>query len=216
MLFSNDLLWIVSALLILPGLWSGLRCVHCLKRGRLIAATNRALLGLVLLFVGSSIAGLQTGMQGFRQLSNEQTVLTIETFPLSTQRFSAMITWPDGEQKAFYLYGDQLYIDAQILKWKSAANLVGLQTYYELDRIGGRYLQLSDEHEKPRSLFSLKTNKPIDLYALVEEQQWMNPLIDTNYGSATFIDVSEAAIWELKVSTTGLLVRKRDCSTVKH
>ena len=208
MLFSNDLLWIVSALLILPGLWSGARCVHCLRRGRLIAATNRALLGFVLLFAGSSIAGLQTGMQGFRQLSNEQTVLKIETFPLSEQRFSAMITWPDGEQKAFYLYGDQLYIDAQILKWKSAANLVGLETYYELDRIGGRYLQLSDEHEKPRSLFNLKTSKPIDLYSMVEEQQWMNPLIDTSYGSATFINISEAAVWELKVSTTGLLVRK--------
>jgi len=210
MLFSNDILWIVSALLILPGLWSSLRCVHCLRRGRLIAATNRALLGVILLFVGSSIAGLQTGMQGFRQLSDEQSVLTIETFPLSEQRFSAMITWPDGEQKAFYLYGDQLYIDAQILKWKSAANLVGLQTYYELDRIGGRYLQLSDETEKPRSLFSLKTNKPVDLYSMVEEQKWMNPLIDTSYGSATFIDVSEPAMWELKVSTTGLLVRKID------
>ncbi|MCP3674596.1 MAG: hypothetical protein GY829_09050, partial [Gammaproteobacteria bacterium] len=191
MLFSNNLLWIVSVFLILSGLWSGARCMHCLRRGRLIAATNRAFLGLVLLFVGSSIVGLKTGMQGFRQLSDEQSVLTIETFPLSQQRFSAMITWPDGEQKAFYLYGDQLYIDAQILKWKSAANLVGLQTYYELDRIGGRYLQLSDETEKPRSLYSLKASKPIDLYSMVEEQQWMNPLIDTSYGSATFIDVSE-------------------------
>jgi len=155
------------------------------------------------------MAGLKTGMQGYRQLSEEQTVLLIETFPLSNQRFSVQVTWPDGEQKAFYLYGDQLYIDAQILKWKSAANLVGLQTYYQLDRIGGRYLQISDEHEMPRSVFSLKTDSSIDLYSMVEEQQWMNPLIDTSYGSATFIDVAEHAVWELRVSSSGLLIRKK-------
>ena len=208
MLFSNDLFWIFSTVLVLSGLWASYRCLHCLKRGRLVAGTNRALLAFVLLLSGGSLAGLKSGMQGYRQLANEQTVLTIETFPLANQRFSVQVSWPDGEQKAFYLYGDQLYIDAQILKWKSTANLIGLQTYYELDRIGGRYLQLADEQEKPRSLYSLKTEKSIDLYSLAEDQQWMNPLIDTSYGSATFIDIGEPAVWELRVSTSGLLVRK--------
>jgi len=198
----------MGLLLILPGLWTGARCLTCLKKGRLIAATNRALFALILIFSGSTLVGLQTGMQGYRQLSDEQTVLRIETAPISNQKFSAQVSWPDGEQKAFYLYGDQLYIDAQILKWKSAANLVGLRTHYELDRIGGRYLQIGDEQEKPRTIFSLKTQKPVDLYSLAKDQQWLSPLVDTSYGSATFIDVSQPAVWELRVSTSGLLVRK--------
>ena len=207
--FSTDILWIISLAQIILGLWLAVRCLQCAKRGRLVSATNRAILSFILLVTGSSLIGLQTGMEGYRQLSDEQSVLRIETFPISKQRFSALVTWPDGEQKAFYLYGDQLYIDAQILKWKSVANLLGLKTHYELDRIGGRYLLITDEHEKQRSIFSLKTKKAVDIYALAEEQQWMNPLIDTSYGSATFIDVSQPAVWELRVTTSGLLVRKQ-------
>jgi len=208
MIFSNDLLWIISALLILPGIWTGGHCLRCLKKGKIVAATNRAIFASLFLISGAVLAGLQTGMQGYRQLSNEQTILQIETFPISNQRFSVLVTWPDGEQKAFHLNGDQLYIDAQILKWKHAANLVGLHTYYELDRIGGRYLQISDEHEKPRSIFSLKTKKPVDIYSLADQHQWLTPLLDTSYGSATFADISEPGIWELRVSTSGLLLRK--------
>jgi len=87
-----------------------------------------------------------------------------------------------------------------------AKNLV--VQYYELDRIGGRYLQIADEQEKPRSLISLKSKSAVDIYSMADSQQWLNPLIDTTYGSATFIDVSEPAIWELKVSASGLLIRK--------
>jgi len=208
MLFSNDLLLIIGGLLILSGLWSATLCLHCLKRGRLVAATNRLLVGTLLAISGGTLVGLQTGMQGYRQLSDEQTVLRIETFPLENQRFSALVIWPDGEQKAFYLYGDQLFIDAQILKWKSAANLLGLQTYYELDRIGGRYSRIADEQEKLRSIFSLKNLKTVDIYSIADNQQWLQPLIDTSYGSATFIDIDKPAVWELKVSTSGLLIRE--------
>ncbi len=208
MLFSDNLFWIISILLILPGFWASRGCIKCLKRRKPVAAINRATFSLFLLSSAAAVAGLGSGMQGYRQLSDEQTVLLIETVPISNQRFSALVTWPDGEQKAFYLYGDQLYIDAQILKWKSAANLVGMKTYYELDRIGGRYLHIADEQEKPRSFFSLKTKKTIDIYALVEENQWLNPLVDTSYGSATFLDINEPGFWELRVSTSGLLIRK--------
>jgi len=115
MFFPNDSLWIISALLVLPGFWVATMCLKCLKKGRPLAAINRGVISLCLLATGSVVAGLQTGMQGYRQLSDEQTVLHIETFPLSHQRFSVLVIWPDGEEKAFYLYGDQLYIDAQIL-----------------------------------------------------------------------------------------------------
>ena len=36
----------------------------------------------------------------------------------------------------------------------------------------------------------------------------MAPLVDAEYGSGTFIDVKESAIFEVRVSTTGLLIRK--------
>jgi len=35
--------------------------------------------------------------------------------------------------------GDEIYVDARILKWHALANLLGLSTAYELDRVGGRF-----------------------------------------------------------------------------
>jgi hypothetical protein len=34
-------------------------------------------------------------------------------------------------------------------------------------------------------------------------------LVDAEYGSATFIDVQSPAVFEVRVSTTGLLVRSK-------
>jgi hypothetical protein len=36
----------------------------------------------------------------------------------------------------------------------------------------------------------------------------LRPLLDAEYGSATFITANKAAEFELRVSTTGLLIRK--------
>ena len=41
--------------------------------------------------------------------------------------------------------GDQIYVDAHILKWTPAANLIGLHTAYELDRVAGRYDNIEQE-----------------------------------------------------------------------
>jgi hypothetical protein len=46
---------------------------------------------------------------------------------------------PDGERETFVLDGDEWQLDARVLKWHGAATLLGLDTGYRLDRIGGRY-----------------------------------------------------------------------------
>ncbi|MBW8773288.1 MAG: multidrug transporter, partial [Gemmatimonadetes bacterium] len=94
------------------------------------------------------------------------------------------------------------------LKWKGAANLLGLHTQYELDRIGGRYRDLTQERTAPRTIFPLGAPKQFDLFAWIQRHTWMAPLVDAEYGSGTFVEVQGSAIFEVRVSTTGLLVRK--------
>ena len=60
---------------------------------------------------------------------------------------------------------------------------------------------------RERSIHGLSTEKPADLFELVQRYTFLAPLVDTEYGSATFIDVSEPARFEVLVSTTGLLIR---------
>ena len=128
--------------------------------------------------------------------------------PLAPQRFSATIRLAQGGQETYELAGDEIYADAHILKWKPIANLLGLHTVYELDRVAGRYRDLEQERSAPRTVYSLGRKRPVDLFGLRQRHAFLEPLFDAEYGSASFVPVSGPAELELRVSTTGLLVRK--------
>jgi hypothetical protein len=105
------------------------------------------------------------------------------------------------------LSGDELYVDAHILKWKPIANLLGLHTQYELDRVAGRYRRLEDEIGRERAVFSLGRAKPLDMFSLRRRYAFLEPLLDVEYGSASFVPADRSTEWELRVSTSGLLFR---------
>jgi hypothetical protein len=48
----------------------------------------------------------------------------------------------------------------------------------------------------------------VDLYGLRRRYAFLAPVIDAEYGSATFVAVTRPAELELRVSSTGLLFRK--------
>jgi hypothetical protein len=98
-------------------------------------------------------------------------------------------------------------VDARILKWSYWANVLGLHTAYELDRVAGRYRLMEDELSKPRTLQSLARERPVDLFGLRKRYEALSPFYDAEYGSATFIAADRPAIYEVLVSTTGLLAR---------
>jgi hypothetical protein len=110
----------------------------------------------------------------------------------------------------YELAGDAVYVDAHILKWHPYANLFGLHTSYELDRLGGRYHGIEQERSGARTIHSLAQHKPVDLFGLRRRHEFLAPLVDAQYGSATFLPVNGAAELELLVSNTGLLLRKID------
>jgi hypothetical protein len=56
----------------------------------------------------------------------------------------------------------------------------------------------------------LKADKPVDLFHLVGRYTWLARLVDTEYGSASFIEVRRPARFEVRVSTTGLLLRESE------
>src|SRR6266550_758811 len=150
------------------------------------------------------------GIRGYRALTREVVAATIKTEPLGPQRFRATVTLPDSSLHMFELAGDAVYVDAHVLKWRPVANLMGLHTAYELDRISGRYQVLADEQTRERTVFSLAAKKPFDAFDLARTYWVLRPFVDAEYGSATFIGVRAppGTVYEVRVSTTGLLVRQ--------
>ena len=195
-----------GAVLLLAGL-------AALARRRPLSFAIRALLGLLLLALGGVAATVSAGMIGYRALIREDLAARIAVKPAGPQRFTVVFRFPDGREVNYDLAGDELYVDAHILKWHPYANMIGLHTAYELDRVAGRYHDIGDERSAPRTVHALSRLKPVDLYGLRRRHAFLAPVVDAEYGSATFVAVTRPAELELRVSSTGLLLRKAGSAT---
>ena len=199
-------LGLIGLLLVLAGL-------RALWRVRIWRFTTRTLLGLLLLAAGALAGAIAVGVQGYQALTHEDLVARITIVPLGEQRFEARFVFPDSRSQAYQLSGDEIYVDARILKWTPYANLVGLHTMWELDRVAGRYRSIDQEKTAPRTVHSLGTVQAVDLFALRKRFAALAPLFDAQYGSATFVPAGEPVELELFVSTSGLLMRPKATTT---
>jgi len=175
---------------------------------RLGAGVVAFCLALALLASGALCAAIAVGVQGYRALTREDVAATVHTTPIGPQSFEARIVLPDGSEANYRLAGDQFAVEARILKWHPWANLLGLHTAYELDRVTGRYARIEDEQRRPRTVFPLAPEHRVDLFAWRARLPWLAPLVDAEYGSSTFTRADRLASYEVRVSTTGLLVRE--------
>ena len=181
--------------------------VVALVRARPLRFALRTLTGLLVLSLGALAGTIAIGTQGYRALTREDLAARLTVRPVGPQRFAATVRFPDGRDVTFDLAGDEIYVDAHILKWKPLANVLGLHTAYELDRVAGRYQAIEQERSAPRTVYSLGQSKPLDLFRLRQRYAFLATLLDAEYGSATFTSVTRPAELELRVSTTGLLMR---------
>ncbi len=192
---------ILGAILVIAG-------IVALARAHILSFTVQTLAGLLMLALGGLSGMVSFGIQGYSTLTREEVAARITVVPISPQHFSATFHFPDGHTAVFTIAGDEIYVDAHILKWQPLANFFGLHTAYELDRVGGRYREIEQERTAERTLYSLSQPKKVDLFGLRERHTFLAPLLDAKYGSATFIAVTQSAELELRVSTTGLLMRE--------
>jgi hypothetical protein len=205
---SISILTILAVCFGLAGLISFVAGIRALARRRALRFTMQTLLGLLLVVAGLLLATLGVATRGYQALTHEAVAATVSVQPGTAHQFTAEVQFPDGRRGRFVLAGDQIYVDAHILKWKPLANILGLHTAYELDRVAGRYLDLAQERIGPRTVFSLAEEKPVNLFRLRQRYTLLSPLLDVEYGSATFAPAGRRARYEVRVSTTGLLVRE--------
>jgi hypothetical protein len=178
---------------------------------RKVFASVTSFVTMLLMFSLSALFGtISISIQGYHALTREELAAIVRVEPIGEQRFKARFSMPDGSERIFSLAGDQLYVDAHILKWKPLANLFGLHTSYELDRVAGRYAMLNHEATKIHTVYSLSRDKPLNMFDLRQRFAMLNPLLDAEYGSATFISSHSAEEFRVMVSTTGLLIRRND------
>lgn len=201
-------LFIISGISFVTGVLFLLAVVRNLKKFRLVRVFKNTLSMIFCLLIAAVSCLVLIANHAYSSFSKETLAAVITVKPQGEQQFIAHVSFPDSSSAEYNISGDMLYIDAHILKWNPILNRIGIHTSYKLDRIGGRYNSIADEQEKPRSVYSLEKRKIIDMYSLRKRFLALKPLLDAQYGSATFISAKKAAVFHVMVSTSGLLVRE--------
>ena len=200
----------ITALIVvfaLAGILFVFAAIRRIRRRRVFggAMNGAAALIFVLLSVGAAlIAG---NLRTYQRLTYEQPAGELQLMRTSEREFNAVLTYPGGQRANFALSGDEWQIDARVLKWHAFANLVGFDSAYRLERISGRYASVEDERSRARTVYSLNPAQRIDPWELAHRYHSWMPWIDALYGSATFLPMADGALYEIKVTQSGLVAR---------
>ena len=195
---------VVCALL---GLLFFFAAVRRLRGRRLMGGMAHGAAALVLMLAAACAALVGANLRSYQRLSYEQPAGELQFARVGTQEFNATLTYPNGERANFALHGDEWQVDARVLKWRAFANLVGFDAAYRLERISGRYTRVEEERTLSRTVYDLNTPGRIDPWELVHRYRSWLPWMDALYGSATFLPMADGALYEIKVSQSGLIAR---------
>jgi hypothetical protein len=191
----------------LAGILFLIAAIRRLRRRRILGGAMHGATGLVLLLLSACAVLIAANLRTYQRLTAEQPAAELQFTRTAEREFNAVLTYPGGERANFALRGDEWQIDARVLKWHALANMVGFDTAYRLERIGGRYTRIEDERSQLRTVFSLNPPQRIDPWDLVHRYHSWIPWIDALYGSATYLPMADGALFEVKVSQSGLVAR---------
>lgn len=165
----------------------------------------RGLAGVGLLALALALALVALDLASYRQLQQEEPVATLSFSRQAPQTYEATLVHPDGREQQFELRGDQWQLDARIIRWKRPLAGLGIGPGYRLDRLGGRYYSLEDERRAERSVHALDEGSfGPDLWQWISEHPGWFPMVEARYGSATFVPMADNALFEVRLSGTGL------------
>lgn len=169
---------------------------------------------LAILAVVAFILMLGTSIYTFHALTDETLIAELEFDRTGEQRYLAHLRTGDFcTELSFDVPGEQWRVDAQFLKWKYWASLLGIESQYRLERLEGRYRSVADQNEKPTLAHELAPPSAIDIGGLAGALGRFNFLADASYGSSTYHDIDTASRYLVFKSPTGIFTRSEPRSS---
>lgn len=212
--------WIAPAAVGLLGLVLLLKGLGALFKGRVFAGLLGGVGGAGFLAAAMIATLLAMDVQTYARLTYERPVATIQTRQLGPQYFEATVIQPErGEDmpaatNLYPLHGDEWRIEAQVLKWKPWANVLGLDTQYRLDRLSGRYQSIEQEINGARSVHPLAIDDGgnglpwrLSTWDTARKYRRYVDAVDTLYGGAAYMPMADGARYEVWITQSGLVAR---------
>lgn len=203
---------IVLAILFVFLLWRGFRRIQ--KRKWLSA-------GFQVIPVSTSFIALMavllviSNLTVYQRLTHEREIAILSVVKVAEQSYTVTLQDPSSESswnsEVFLIQGDEWQLEARILKWKGWANLIGLDSYYQLDRIRGRYRSIEQETSQQPTIYEVPNeSRGVNLWRLKKIMKSKLPFLDAYYGQAVFLPLQHGAEFIISINQSGLLARPQN------
>ncbi|WP_166259918.1 multidrug transporter [Marinobacter salicampi] len=163
----------------------------------------KGMLVIVLLAAGAYAGLIAFNLSQYRSLSEMDTVATVGVTKGGPQAWTVRLETPDEKSVEVAIRGDQWQVDARIIRFKGPIAWMGVAPGYRLERLSGRYVSLEQERTATRTLVDLAEGEWPDIWQL--DQSFNLPFIDGIYGSATYMPLADGAIYDVRLSGSGLV-----------
>ena len=164
--------------------------------------------GLIVLLAALGVVLLAATVYTYDRLTAETMIAELRFDARGERQYVAYLRTGDRcEERTFPVLGDQWRVDAQFLKWKYWALLLGLDSQYRLDRLEGRYRTAAEQNTQPNVAHDLADRTAVDLVALAGGLGSWNVLLDATYGSSTYEDIDTRNVYYVYRTTTGIITR---------
>ncbi len=151
---------------------------------------------------------LFSNLNTYRRLTAEKGVADVVVRNVAGKQYELELISDSGQSKRFLINGDEWQIDVRIIKWKSWANLLGLDSYYQLDRLSGRYKDIDQANVTKLIAHKLSDEQArLSLWQLRSLTGNRLALLDAYFGQSVFMPVRHLARYKLSVTQAGLIAR---------
>jgi hypothetical protein len=202
-----NLLLAASTVFTLVALYFLFSMLRHARRRRPVRATRSLAGGVLSGAIGSASILLAFSYYGYGRLVDEQQVSRIEFSQTMPGEFTARLMIDGQTDRFMTLRGDEWQMDARVVNWKPPATLLGLDPIYQLDRLSGRYADISDEINEQRTVHALSDDLPLDVWYVARKFPVLMPGVDAYYGTATYLPMADGARFEVALTRTALIAR---------
>lgn len=160
----------------------------------------------VLLLLGLLL--VSAWLHTWNSLTRESLIAELRFEPVAEKHFRALLATGDRcDVQPFEINGDQWRIDAHFIKWKYWASLLGLDAMYRLDRLEGRYSNITEQNLRHKLSHDLANDSAIDMVGVAEGLGRFNFLFDASYGSSTYHFIDTTRVYRVYRTQTGIITR---------
>ena len=198
---------VIIVILLVLGLLLIIGALRRLRTRRPFSASVQGLSGLLMLSLAALLFAIALNLYTYQVFTHEEPVAEVRFEALGPQYFRMYLLPEQHGATVLELRGDEWQVDARVLKWHGLATVLGMKTAYRLERVSGRYRDVTQERQALRTVHSLEHDRGLDLWALAQRYNQRIPWVDAIYGSATYMPMADKARYRISMSTSGLVVR---------